>query len=121
MCWNPVKDDKGVPIRVDNFKTIKATIFESRQFKSAQVTAKIDYIDLNTNQLLNTFPIVSEFIFENIYSKYSGDKLACDDNYLSYFDKRSAPFPSNEQMIYDTGEDLKAKLKEILNQNKLRK
>ena len=118
---NQVKDDKGVPVRVDNFKTIKATIFESRQFKSAQVTAKIDYIDLNTNQLLNTYPISSEFIFENIYSKYSGDRLACDDTYLSYFDKRSVPFPSNEQMVYDTGEDLKAKLKEILNQNKIRK
>ncbi len=118
---NPVKDEKGVPIRVDNIKTIKATIFESKQFKSAQITAKIDYLDLNTNQLLNTFPILSEFVFENIYSKYSGDRLACEDNYLSYFDKRSVPFPSNEQMIFDTGEDLKSKLKDILNKNKIRK
>lgn len=118
---NPVKDEKGVPIRVDNFKTIKATIFESKQFKSAQITAKIDYIDLYTNQLLNTFPIVSEFVFENIYSKYSGDKLACEDTYLSYFDKRSVPFPNNEQMIFDTGDDLKSKLKDILNKNKIRK
>jgi len=25
------------------------------------------------------------------------------------------PFPSNEQMVYDTGEDLKQKLKSIIN------
>jgi len=117
----PVKDDKGNPIRVDNFKTVKATVYEFGQLKSAQVVAKVDYIDFKNNQLIDTFPLSSEFVFEHIYAKYSGDRNACDDNYLSYFDKKAVPFPSNEQMVYDSGEDLKAKLKEIIIRNKFRK
>jgi len=116
-----VKDSLGHVIMVDNFKTIKAVIYESRQNKSAQVVAKVDYIDFKTNQLIDTFPLASEFIFENIYSKYIGDKNACEADYFPYFDKRAVPFPSNEQMVYDSGEDLKAKLKGIITQNRIRK
>ena len=118
---NVVKDSLGNPIKVDNFKTIKANIYEFRQFKACQVTAKVDYIDFRTNQLIDTFPLTSEFNFEYIYANYTGDKRACDDSYLPYFDRRAVPFPSNEQMVYDTGEDLKAKLKAIITRNKFRR
>lgn len=116
-----VKDSLGHVIMVDNFKTISASIYEFKQFKSTQVTAKVDYIDFKTNQLIETFPLASEFIFEHIYSKYSGDKRACDESYYPYFDKRAVQFPSNEQMVYDSGEDLKAKLKNIIIRNKFRR
>ncbi len=118
---NVVKDSLGNPIKVDNFKTIRVNIYEFRQFKSAQVTAKVDYIDFKTNQLIDTFPLASEFVFEHIYSKYTGDRRACDDNYLAYFDRRAVPFPTNEQMVYDSGEDLKLKLKDIINRHKIRR
>ena len=116
-----VKDSLGHVIMVDNFKTIRASIYEFKQFKSTQVTAKVDYIDFKNNQLIETFPLASEFIFENIYSKYSGDKRACEESYYPYFDKRAVQFPSNEQMVYDSGEDLKAKLKDIIVRNKFRR
>lgn len=118
---NIVRDSVGNPIKVDNFKTIRVNIYEFKQFKACQVTAKIDYIDFNSNQLIDTFPIASEFIFENIYANYRGDKNACDNNYLPYFQNRAVPFPSNEQMVYDSGEDLKAKLKDIIVQHRFRK
>ena len=118
---NIVKDSLGKPIKVDNFKTIRVNIYEFRQFKSCQITAKVDYIDFNSNQLVDAFPITSEFIFENIYANYNGDKAACEENYLSYFSKKAVAFPNNEQMIYDTGEDLKAKLKDIITKNRFRR
>jgi hypothetical protein len=118
---NVVKDSLGKPIKVDNFKTIRVDIYEFKQFKSCQVTAKIDYVDFRTNQLIDAFPISSEFVFENIYATYNGDRNACDDNYMSYFNKRAVPFPSNEQMVYDSGEDLKAKLKGVITQNRFRR
>jgi hypothetical protein len=118
---NVVKDSLGNPIKVDNFKTIRVNIYEFRQFKATQVTAKVDYIDLKSNQLIETFPLASEFIFEHIYATYNGDRRACDDSYLPFFDRRSVPFPSNEQMVYDSGEDLKAKLKDIIFRNKFRR
>jgi hypothetical protein len=117
---NPVKDSLGRPVKVDNFKTIRINIYEFRQFKACQVTAKVNYIDLKSNQLLQSFPVASEYVFENVYSTYRGDRNACDENYLGYFNKRAVPFPNNEQMVFDTGEDLKAKLKNIIVRNRFR-
>ena len=116
-----VKDSLGKDVMVDNIKIVKIKINELRQFKTAQVVAKVDYLDLKTNQLIQTFPISSEFVFENIYAKYRGDLRAIEKEYQPYFRNRPVPFPSNEQMVYDTGEDLKAKLKDIIIRNKFRK
>lgn len=118
---NIVKDSLGNPIKVDNFKTISVNIYEFTQFKSCQVTAKVDFIDFRSNQLIDTFPLASEFIFEYIYANYNGDKRACEESYFQYFDRRAVPFPTNEQMIFDTGEDLKAKLKSIITNNRFRR
>lgn len=118
---NTVKDSLGKPIKVDNMKTVKVSIYEFTQFKSCQVTAKVDYINLKTNQLLDAFPVTSEYVFSYIYANYNGDKRAVEDTYYQYFDRKSVPFPSNEQMVYDTGEDLKLKLKNIITNNKFRR
>lgn len=116
-----MNDSLGHPIKVDNYKTIRMSIYEFSQIKSCQVTAKVDYINFKNNQLIETFPLASEFVFSNIYSTYKGDKRACEDNYYSNFDRRMMPFPSNEQMVFDTGNDLKAKLKDIIVRNKFRR
>ncbi len=113
-----VLDSTGKVVMVDNLRNVTIRIYEFRQYKSAQIVAKVDYLNLKTNQLLQSFPLASEFIFENIYATYKGDKRASDDNYYSNFDKKAVPFPSNEQMVYDTGEDLKNKLKNIISRNK---
>ena len=115
-----VLDEKGKVVMVDNMISVTARIYEFKQFKACQITAKIDYINYRNNQLLQTFPLASEFIFENIYATYKGDRRASDDNYYSYFDRLPVVFPNTEQMIYDTGEDLKAKIKDIITRNRFR-
>ncbi|RKS14528.1 hypothetical protein [Flavobacterium sp. 120] len=115
-----VLDEKGKVVMVDDMRNATVRIYEFRQLKSCQITAKVDYINFKSNQLLQSFPIASEFIFENIYATYKGDRHASDDNYYSYFDKRAVAFPSNEQMVYDTGEDLKAKIKDVISRNRFR-
>ncbi|HJS01220.1 MAG TPA: hypothetical protein VJ780_09820 [Flavobacterium sp.] len=114
----PVKDSLGKVIKVDNLKTITIKIREFNQFKACQITANVDYIDFKSKQLLQSFPLTSESIFRNEYATYKGDKRATEESYYSYFNRKLVPFPSNEQMIYNTGEDLKAKLKGILAKNK---
>lgn len=115
-----VLDKAGKVVLVDNMKKVSVQIYEFRQFKSSLVTAKVDYFDFRNSQLLQSFPLSSEFIFENIYSNFKGDRRAADDNYYSNFDRRAVSFPTNEQMIYDTGENLKLKLKDIINRNTFR-
>lgn len=115
-----VVDRQGKPIMVDNLIKATVNIYEIKQFKSCQITAKVDYVNNKTNQPFDSFPITSEFVFENIYSTYKGDRRAADDNYFAYFDKKVVPFPSNEQMVYDTGEDLKSKINSVITKNQFR-
>ncbi|OYX27257.1 MAG: hypothetical protein B7Z06_04505 [Flavobacteriales bacterium 32-35-8] len=118
---NVVKDSLGKAIQVDNMKTVRCEYYEFRQFKSVQVTGNVEYVNLNTKQLEDAFPVTSEFVFEHVYATYRGDKRALDTDLLPFLDRRSVPFPTEEQMIYDTGEDLKAQLKRIINSYTIRR
>ncbi len=116
-----VKDSEGKPMFVDVMKTITASVYEFTQFKSVQTTAKVEYMDLNSKQLIDAYPLSSELVFNYIYANYNGDKRACEQDYFQYFDRRAVPFPTNEQMVYDSGEELKTKLKAIISGNRFRK
>lgn len=111
---NVVKDSLGNKIKIDKFKTVRCSFYQFTQFKAAQVTGVVSYTDLATKQQLNTYPLSSEFVFEHIYANYEGDKRALDNDLLSLIKLRAVPFPSNEEMVYDAGEDLKARLKNII-------
>lgn len=114
-------DKDGKPIMIDNLINAFAKINEVIQFKSCQITAKVNYFNNKTNQSLGSFPITSQFVFENIYATYKGDPRAVDDNYSPNFYNKAVPFPSSEQMVYDTGENLKAKINGVITENQFYK
>ena len=112
---NVVKDSLGNAIEVNNLKTVRCQFYEFRQLKTSQVVGNVEYYNLNTKQLADAFPVSSEFIFEHIYANAQGDRRALDNDLLPFLNNRAVPFPTEEQMIYDTGEDLKLQLKNIMN------
>jgi len=109
-----VKDSLGNKIKIDKFKTVRCNFYEFTQFKAAQVTGNVSFVDLKTKQELDSYPLATEFIFEHVYANYEGDKRALDDESISLLNLAAVPFPTNEQMVYDAGEDLKARIKEII-------
>ncbi|TSE09548.1 MULTISPECIES: hypothetical protein [Aquimarina] len=109
-----VVDDKGEKVKVDKMVKVRCEYYEFTQFKAANVVGNVQYRNLRTRQLLETFPISSEYVFQHIYANYSGDKRALEDGLLGYLGLKAVQFPSNEQMVYDSGEDLKNKLKNII-------
>ncbi|MDY8138233.1 hypothetical protein [Aquimarina sp. 2201CG5-10] len=111
-----VVDDKGEKVKVDKMVKVRCEYYEFTQFKATNVVGNVQYKNLRTRQLLDAFPLASEFVFEHIYANYNGDKRALDDDLVRYLGLQSVPFPSNEQMVYDSGEDLKNKLKGIITQ-----
>ncbi|MFH4965748.1 hypothetical protein V8G69_12175 [Gaetbulibacter sp. M235] len=112
---NVMKDSLGNDIKIDKIIRVKARFSEFTQLKSTQVIGSVVYVDLKSNQLVDTFSIDSEFVFNNIYAAFRGDKRALTKEDLNLLNNRRIPFPTNEQMVYDTGEDLKLKLKKIIN------
>ncbi len=111
---NVAKDSLGNDIKEDKFIKVRSVFNRLAQHKEANITAKVSYFDLNTNQLVNSYPITSGFIFEHIYGTYTGDKRALDQELLDMSGRNAVPFPTSEQMIFDSGEDLKQKLKNIV-------
>ena len=55
-----------------------------------------------------------------MYANHRGDKRALESSYLDLLRLRVVSFPTNEQMIYDAGQDLKERLKSIITQNNFR-
>jgi len=112
---NVAKDSLGNDIKVDKFKTVTCNFYEFTQLKTAQIGANVRFKDLRSGQVINSYPLSSEFIFEHIYANVDGDRRALDNNLVALLDLAAVPFPTNEQMVYDAGEDLKARLKAIVN------
>jgi hypothetical protein len=117
---NVMKDSLGNDIKVDKIIEARARFSEFNQFKSTRVIAHVVYSDLKTNQVLDAFPINTEFVFENRYGVYRGDERALTNNDRALLQERRVYFPSDEQMVYDSGEDLKLQLKKIINSYRLK-
>ncbi|MAP54073.1 MAG: hypothetical protein CL605_04150 [Altibacter sp.] len=115
-----VKDSLGNPIKIDKFTNVEARLFITEQSKSVLVAGNVVYRDLIARRDLNDFPLSSEFIFENIFATYQGDKRALEDEDWNLINNRYVPFPSNSQMVLDAGEDIKLRLREILKNNSIR-
>ncbi len=116
---NIVKDSLGNPIKIEKFIDVSATIYITTQEKSVFVGGAVVYKDLNRRQQLNSFPLSSEFIFENAFATYRGDKRALTGEDLMLLNNHFIPFPNNEQMVFDAGQNIKERFKEILRDNSL--
>ena len=115
-----MKDSLGNDIKIDRYRNVQCNFYEFTQFKAAQVVGNVSYIDLNNSQQINSYPLTSEFVFEHVYANYQGDRRALDNELIPLLEVTAVPFPTNEQMVYDAGEDLKLRLKEIIVRQKFR-
>lgn len=117
---NVVKDSLGNDIKIDIFKTVTARVMYTTQTKSVLVGGDVLYQDLERGRDIDRHPLASEFIFENEFAKFRGDDRALTEEDLDFLEFDFIPFPTSEQMVFDAGEDIKIRLKEILKDNSLR-
>ena len=115
---NVKKDANGNDIKSDRYLTVRSRVREFTQTKTAKLTAKIEYRPYRSDELLSAFPLVSNYVFEHHYCIHNGDRRALDERHLGLIEHTLVPFPSNEQMIYESGEDIKNRLKQIIMQNR---
>ena len=116
---NVAKDSLGNDIKIDKIVNVRARFFEVLQTKSSQVIADVVYKDLKQNQVIDAFTIDSGFTFENVFGRFKGDRRALNRDDVNLLRQRQVRFPSDEQMVYDSGEDLKLKLKNIISSYRL--
>jgi hypothetical protein len=117
---NQVLDKEGEKIKVDKTVKVRCELYQFTQFKSAKLLGQVKFIDLNTKQTIETYPIESGYSFQHIYANFKGDKRALEDSFLDQIRLLVVPFPTNEQMIFDSGQDLKQRLKSIITRSSFR-
>jgi len=105
-----IKDSLGNKIKTDNYLTVRCEFTEHHQYKAAHIGANLYLTQLNNKRTLREEPLEAEIIFENHYATIRGDRRALESNHLNLMNAGPLPFPTNEQMIYDAGEQLKSKI-----------
>ena len=108
-----MKDSLGNDIKIDNVIKISVKTIESIQSKSAKVLAEIRFLDKNKN-IIDKFPLESEFWFRNRFVEYNGDKRALTKNEIKLSKNRLIPFPRDEVLIFNNSENIKRKMKNII-------
>jgi len=114
---NVKKDSLGNDIKIPKIKIITCHITETQLFKSTLVSGALDFYD-NTNQLIKTQSITSEYIFEYRFATAVGNLSALSKGTREIIGNRPIPFPTDLQLIFDTNEDLKDKAKSIISSNR---
>ena len=117
---NVKKDSLGNDIKTDKYITVTARVTYTEQTKATYVEGTVVYRDLVNRRDINNYPLSSEFIFENTFARYRGDERALSKEDKEFLKNDILQFPSNEQMVFDAGEDIKFRLKEILDNNRIR-
>ena len=116
---NIVRDSLGNPIKIDKYINVSATVYITTQEKAVFVGGTVVYKDLNKRQRIKSFPLSSEFVFENAFATFRGDQRALTVEDRNLLGNHFLPFPNNEQMVFDAGRDIKERFKEILRDNSL--
>lgn len=115
---NVKKDSLGNDIRVPNMITVSAEVTESRHHKHGYVSGSLDYIDLNTDQLIKTEDISVEAVFEHFSATASGNEEILSDATMKKLRSRPVPFPTDEDMLMDAASLLKDQSKAIVYRNR---
>jgi hypothetical protein len=111
---NVVVDSLGNKIKIERFKTVTCRFEEFTQTKATQVAGQVIFTDLQSAQQVDSYPLSTEFVFEHRYGRSKGDNRALNDDEKRLLELQAVPFPTNEQMVYDAGEQLKATIKDII-------
>jgi len=117
---NVMKDSLGNDIKVDVYRTVTARVTYTTQLKNVLVNGDVQYRDFIQERDMDRHPLTTEFVFENEFARFRGDERALTPDDERFLRNDFLPFPSSEQMVLHAGTDIKARLKDILRNNRLR-
>jgi len=107
------RDQNGKQIKVPVYRTVRAKVHLYEQTKEAAARAQVEFYNPQ-GQMIFHQPLEAQYVFVHRFATYQGDKRALDKEILAYTRERRIPFPSNEQMIYDVGKEIKLKFYDLL-------
>lgn len=114
---NVKKDSLGNDIKIPKTKIISCKVTEIQQYKACAIAGTIDFINNETNQTIKSEPIRAEWFFKNFYATTMGDLSALSQESTQKLQSSFKPFPTNGDMIMQTGNIMKGMAKDIIRRN----
>jgi len=114
---NVMKDSLGNDIKIPKTKIISCQVTETFLFKSSMVTADLEYYKNESNQLVKSVPIKSEWVFRYFMAYAQGDMSALRDETRAKLNSAPVPFPAQNEMLYKNAVVLKDQVKYALKNN----
>lgn len=90
---------------------IKAIVTDKTMIKSATLKGKIQFIDVENDEILINTPYNITSTFRYQYAEVSGDKSACSEYTLHLLNNEVIDFPSDESLLKDASRELNQLLK----------
>lgn len=115
---NVTKDSLGNDIKIPRKVRISAKVLEVYQSKVANISGRLDLIDLQTNSLVDSEPLGVEAVFENYASTFQGDERALSKESRQRIGNRPVPFPSDADLILTAAEQIKPVIKEKISRTR---
>jgi len=116
---NVKKDTSGNDIKVPRRVIIKAEVLETYQNKVANVAGRLEYIDLERNQVVDTDQIAVEAVFENYAATFRGDERALSKESRQRIGNRPLPFPENADLLFTAAEQMKPVIKKKISRARI--
>jgi hypothetical protein len=112
---NTLRDSSGRHIKIYTKKSAFCKVMTIAQKKSTIMSSEFIVFNNQGQVLSRVSPVQSNFEFKNISYKIDGDESALEHDFLKKIHcQKFIPFPSDEQMVYDCGQDLKTKFANFL-------
>lgn len=111
----PILDSLGKEQKRKNTETHTSTLEEVTQVKSAIIGGRLEWINLINKNIEYTKPIQVENLFENKFARLiRGDASKVSKANQKLLKNRAVGFPTNQNMLLDTGEKLKNIIKDMI-------
>ncbi|HPZ74984.1 MAG TPA: hypothetical protein PK723_04130 [Candidatus Pacearchaeota archaeon] len=94
-----VKDSLGNPVRVPRIVEVSCKLTETIQSRSARLTGDITYFEVETQNVITTKPLTTDYFFKYITYTANGDLRALDKYILLKLGEVLVPFPNDIEMI----------------------
>jgi hypothetical protein len=115
---NVMKDTAGNDIKIPKTKIITAWVVETQQTKVARISGSVDYWDKRANQMIRSFPVTADGIFEHFSAMANGELAALRPETRAKLQNERIPFPPDFDLLMLAGVTLKPMVKDIIWDNK---
>ena len=108
------REPNGDPVKVPKYVEKTCMFTETIMTKAAHISGTVDYYNKETRQMIGSFPVATDAVFEYIYARANGHLAALSKEQKALLKNRPVPFPPDFDLLFQAGEALKPLVKDLV-------